>query len=115
VGALRPRPGTRVGIPWEFRGNGPHTRQYPPPHTHTHTHTGERVLVVTHGGVLHALHRRAAPGAPPPDGPFGNASVTRLLVDQGGRWALLGANDSSHLGSGGDGEGAGFGGGAEGG
>jgi broad specificity phosphatase PhoE len=67
------------------------------------------VLVVTHGGVLHAVHRHAR-GYHASD-KMRNGALNLLHVEAG-RWALEVWNDASHLGQlhGGDG----FGGGASG-
>jgi probable phosphoglycerate mutase len=61
-------------------------------------HAGERVLVVTHGGVLDAAYRHAAgmPLSATRDFPIYNASVNVLSHD-GGCWKIESWGDVSHL------------------
>jgi len=61
-------------------------------------HPGERVVVVTHGGVLDALHRFAAGIAleQPRDFPLYNASLNFILC-QDQRWSVQRWGDISHL------------------
>lgn len=63
-----------------------------------HRHPGERVVVVTHGGVLDAVHRLAAavPLERPRDFPIFNASLNRVRHEDG-RWSILRWGDISHL------------------
>lgn len=55
---------------------------------------GQRVLVVAHGGVLHAVYRHAVGRTFP--GKVLNGS-RHVLVIQGNRHVLRSWNDSSHL------------------
>lgn len=57
-------------------------------------HAGERVLVVTHGGVLHALHHHARGYMF--RGKALNGALNELHVDSS-RWALVRWNDAAHL------------------
>lgn len=57
-------------------------------------HPGQRVLVVTHGGVLHALHRHIRGG--PARGSVANGAVAVVKL-QGDDWVLLSWNDTAHL------------------
>lgn len=61
-------------------------------------HPGGQVLVVTHGGVLDVLHRRASgkPLSVPRDFEIPNAALNRMEVEQG-RWTLLSWAERSHL------------------
>ncbi|MFN0313662.1 MAG: histidine phosphatase family protein [Burkholderiales bacterium] len=61
-------------------------------------HEGQRVVAVTHGGVLDALHRfvRGIPLEQPRDFPIFNASVNRIACT-GGDWSVLVWGDISHL------------------
>lgn len=61
-------------------------------------HAGGRVLVVTHGGVLDIVHRRAtgASLAAPRDFDIPNAAVNWIEVD-GERWSILSWAQRSHL------------------
>lgn len=61
-------------------------------------HSGGRVLVVTHGGVLDILHRRASgkPLSAPRDFEIPNAGLNWLAVDDG-RWTLLAWAERGHL------------------
>jgi probable phosphoglycerate mutase len=61
-------------------------------------HAGERVVVMTHGGILDALYRFAS-GVPlghPRDFPIFNASVN-LVRCEDGRWSIVRWGDISHL------------------
>jgi 2,3-bisphosphoglycerate-dependent phosphoglycerate mutase len=59
---------------------------------------GQRVVIVTHGGVLDALHRfvRDIPLDQPRDFPIFNASVNRVACTDG-VWSVLRWGDISHL------------------
>lgn len=61
-------------------------------------HPDGQVLVVTHGGVLDILHRRASgqPLSAPRDFDIPNAALNWLEVDRG-RWTLLSWAGRSHL------------------
>lgn len=61
-------------------------------------HAGERLVVVTHGGVLDVLYRlaKSIPLQQARDFPVFNASVNRLQV-QGEQWSVLQWGDISHL------------------
>ena len=61
-------------------------------------HAGGQVLVVTHGGVLDILHRRASgkPLSAPRDFDIPNAALNWLEVDQG-KWTLLSWAERGHL------------------
>ena len=56
---------------------------------------GERVVVVTHGAVIVALHKRACPGGRVGD--IHNASIGRLHVSEEGGWLVKAWNDFNHL------------------
>lgn len=61
-------------------------------------HTGRQVLIVTHGGVLDVLHRRAS-GKPlsfPRDFDIPNAGLNWLEVDRD-RWSILTWAERGHL------------------
>jgi probable phosphoglycerate mutase len=61
-------------------------------------HAGERIVVVTHGGVLDALHRFAA-GIPlerPRDFPIFNASLN-FICHEDQRWSVERWGDIAHL------------------
>ncbi len=61
-------------------------------------HAGARVLVVTHGGVLDILQRRASgrPLSAPRDFDIPNAALNWLEVDRG-RWSILAWAERGHL------------------
>ncbi|KAL5992677.1 hypothetical protein ACLOJK_013596 [Asimina triloba] len=59
-------------------------------------HQGERVVVVTHGGVLRALYKRAAPKEQSL-GKIMNASVNIFHLSSGGSWSIKTWGDVSHL------------------
>jgi len=61
-------------------------------------HPGQRVVIVTHGGVLSSLFRRAAgiSVAAPRTFRLWNASINTFFVE-GGKWALGVWGDISHL------------------
>jgi probable phosphoglycerate mutase len=61
-------------------------------------HPGGQVLVVTHGGVLDILHRRASgkPLAAPRDFDIPNAALNWIGIEAG-RWSVLAWADRSHL------------------
>jgi probable phosphoglycerate mutase len=58
---------------------------------------GSSAVVVVHGGIIGEVCRQAT--ASRPFAFFGpeNASITRLVVNDDGRWTLRGFNDVSHL------------------
>lgn len=62
------------------------------------THPGQRLVVVTHGGVLDALYRKAkaVPLEQARDFPIFNASINRLQ-SAGGVWQVLQWGDIAHL------------------
>lgn len=58
---------------------------------------GERVVVVTHGGVLRELYERAAPTGSI-NGKIQNTSVNVFHIsDSGGQWIIKTWGDISHL------------------
>ena len=61
-------------------------------------HTGRQVLVVTHGGVLDVLHRRASgkPLSLPRDFDSPNAGLNWLEIDRG-RWSIVSWAERGHL------------------
>lgn len=61
-------------------------------------HPGGQVLIVTHGGVLDVLHRRASgkPLSAPRDFDIPNAALNWLEVASG-KWSILSWADRSHL------------------
>ncbi|KAJ8471334.1 hypothetical protein OPV22_025677 [Ensete ventricosum] len=59
-------------------------------------HQGERVIVLTHGGVLRELHRRAVSGRSS-DGRIHNTSVNVFLISESGNWTIKTWGDISHL------------------
>ena len=61
-------------------------------------HAGSQVLIVTHGGVLDILHRRASgkPQSAPRDFDIPNAGLNWLEVDRG-RWSILAWAERGHL------------------
>lgn len=69
---------------------------------------GRRVLVVTHGGVLQAVHLHARGGMYP--GKMLNGSLNTVHIE-GGKWAITTWNDAGYLQAAGCAA-AGFGGGA---
>lgn len=58
-------------------------------------HKGERVVVVTHGGVIRSLHRRACPKRSA--GKVLNTSVNTFHLSDGDKWVLKSWGDVSHL------------------
>ncbi|XP_030538798.1 phosphoglycerate mutase-like protein 4 isoform X4 [Rhodamnia argentea] len=58
-------------------------------------HKGERVVAVTHGGVLRTLHARACPNKHPVK--FLNTSLNIFHLSDGDNWVLKSAGDVSHL------------------
>ncbi|KAF8041250.1 hypothetical protein BT93_B3244 [Corymbia citriodora subsp. variegata] len=58
-------------------------------------HKGERVVVVTHGGVIRSLHRRASPKER--SGKVLNTSVNIFHLSDGDNWVLKSWGDVSHL------------------
>ena len=67
-------------------------------HRITRQHAGESVLLVTHGGVLDAVHRLCS-GAPmhtPRDFAIPNAGLN-WIEQHGDRWRILNWADESHL------------------
>ena len=64
-------------------------------------HPGQRVLVVSHGGVLYAAHQRAT-GSPPASS-SANCTINTLKIDASAKppaWALVKWGDVEHLGKG---------------
>ncbi|KDP31898.1 hypothetical protein JCGZ_12359 [Jatropha curcas] len=59
-------------------------------------HKGERVVVVTHGGVIRALYRRACPNKKPP-GKVLNTSINIFIIPDGNKWTAKTWGDVSHL------------------
>jgi probable phosphoglycerate mutase len=61
-------------------------------------HAGERVVVVTHGGILDALYRfvNRVPLGKPRDFSIFNASIN-VVRNDGDRWAIVRWGDISHL------------------
>lgn len=57
---------------------------------------GERVVVVTHGGVLRAFHKRAASAVDLP-GKIKNASLNTFHLDGEEGWTINTWADTSHL------------------
>jgi len=59
-------------------------------------HAGERVVIVTHGGVLHNVHMLAT-GRAAPSGMV-NCAINEILVHPGAHnWEILRWGDSSHM------------------
>uniref|UniRef100_F6HJT0 Phosphoglycerate mutase-like protein 4 n=1 Tax=Vitis vinifera TaxID=29760 RepID=F6HJT0_VITVI len=58
-------------------------------------HKGERVVVVTHGGVIRALHKRASPNGRA--GKIMNTSVNIFHLCDGDKWVIKAWGDISHL------------------
>ncbi|WJX95259.1 phosphoglycerate mutase (2,3-diphosphoglycerate-independent) [Trifolium repens] len=59
-------------------------------------HIGERVVVVTHGGFIRALYKRACPNGRTP-GKVLNTSVSVFHLDADDKWILKMWGDVSHL------------------
>ncbi|XP_051140460.1 phosphoglycerate mutase-like protein 4 [Andrographis paniculata] len=59
-------------------------------------HQGERVVVVSHGGTIRALHRRAS-GKKRAAQKVLNTSVTTLHVSNKDKWSIIMWGDTSHL------------------
>ncbi|CAH9097846.1 unnamed protein product [Cuscuta europaea] len=59
-------------------------------------HRGERVVVVSHGGTIRALHRRASSNGR--CGNISNASVNIIHLSEDDRWTIKVWGDVSHLG-----------------
>lgn len=59
-------------------------------------HKGERVVVVTHGGVIRALQKRASPHRRSP-GKVLNTSINVFHLSDGNRWTIKTWGDVSHL------------------
>jgi 2,3-bisphosphoglycerate-dependent phosphoglycerate mutase len=62
------------------------------------SHPKERVLVITHGGVLHAAHRKANSTAP--HGRAANCAINTLRIDCSQKpavWAVVSWGDDAHL------------------
>ncbi|GFP96942.1 phosphoglycerate mutase-like protein 4 [Phtheirospermum japonicum] len=59
-------------------------------------HRGERVVVVSHGGTIRALHKRASPHRRS-TGRVMNTSVSVFLLTDGGKWIIKSWGDVSHL------------------
>nr|XP_043616847.1 phosphoglycerate mutase-like protein 4 [Erigeron canadensis] len=60
-------------------------------------HRGERVVVVTHGGVIRALHQRASTGKGHRAGRILNVSVNVLHLLDNDKWLIKSWGDVSHL------------------
>lgn len=60
-------------------------------------HKGERVVVVTHGGVIRAMYKRAAPQGLT-QGKIMNTSVNIFHLSENGNWIIKTWGDVSHLG-----------------
>lgn len=60
------------------------------------SHPGERVIIVTHGGVLRELHGHSV-SAQTKDGKIHNTSVNVFLISEGGDWTIKTWGDISHL------------------
>ncbi|KAI3760918.1 hypothetical protein L1987_51320 [Smallanthus sonchifolius] len=60
-------------------------------------HRGERIVVVTHGGVIRALHQRASSGNGHRAGRILNVSVNLLHLSDPDKWAIKSWGDVSHL------------------
>ncbi|CAN1311566.1 Phosphoglycerate mutase-like protein 4 [Linum perenne] len=58
-------------------------------------HRGERVVVVSHGGTIRALHKRACPDKRP--GTVLNTSVHVFHLSDGDQWSIKSWGDVSHL------------------
>lgn len=58
--------------------------------------SGERVIVLTHGGVLRELHKHAVSGRSS-DGRIHNTSVNVFLISESGNWTIKTWGDISHL------------------
>ncbi len=58
---------------------------------------GAAAVVVTHGGVIGELCRQATGSDPFAFLHVDNASITRIVVEAGGRWRLRSYNDTTHL------------------
>ncbi|CAA0840932.1 Phosphoglycerate mutase-like protein 4 [Striga hermonthica] len=59
-------------------------------------HIGERVVVVSHGGTIRALHKRASPHRRP-TGRVLNTSVNVFLLTDKNKWIIKSWGDVSHL------------------
>jgi 2,3-bisphosphoglycerate-dependent phosphoglycerate mutase len=64
-------------------------------------HAGERLAVVTHGGVLDMVYRtvHALPLVGPRTCPIPNAGLNFLRLDSGGRLEIVAWGDDAHLGA----------------
>ncbi|XP_020517632.1 phosphoglycerate mutase-like protein 4 isoform X4 [Amborella trichopoda] len=60
-------------------------------------HKGKRVVVVTHGGVIRALHKRAGPSRVPQPGKIMNASINIFHLSCDYEWIIKSWGDVSHL------------------
>ncbi|KAJ0975971.1 hypothetical protein J5N97_017936 [Dioscorea zingiberensis] len=60
-------------------------------------HSGDRVIVVTHGGVLRELYKRASPNSKFPNGTILNTSVNVIHISENGEWSIKSWGDISHL------------------
>ena len=58
---------------------------------------GAAAVVVSHGGVIGELCRQATGSDPFAFLRVDNASITRIVVEAGGRWLLRSYNDTTHL------------------
>ncbi len=59
-------------------------------------HSGQRVALVTHGGVVRALLHHAAPDARAWHTHIGNTSITIVVHNEHG-WDIVSVNDMAHL------------------
>ncbi len=62
------------------------------------SHPQQRVLVVTHGGVLHAVHRKATNTAP--TGRAANCAINTIRIDcsqKPAAWAVVSWGQDDHL------------------
>lgn len=58
-------------------------------------HKGERVIIVTHGGAIRSLYKRASRNGRP--GKVLNTSISIIQIADGGIWSMKTWNDVSHL------------------
>ncbi|ESR39084.1 hypothetical protein CICLE_v10026175mg [Citrus x clementina] len=59
-------------------------------------HIGERIVVVTHGGVIRTLYQRACPNKKP-EGKVLNTSINIFRLTEKNKWVLKTWGDVSHL------------------
>lgn len=62
------------------------------------SHPGQTIVVVTHGGVLDVIYRRARhlPLSAPRDYPIPNTGISRIAIENG-EWAIESWADTAHL------------------